>query len=172
MTRAHESPVKPVQLRLRMTFWLDMALLISVCAMQDITFTGLVIHEWLGVVMIVMVFAHLLLAWGWIATQCRLLFTAQSFRSRINYLINLALFASVTAVIFSGILISQKAIPLLTGTSAAPEMDWHWDIIHIRFSQNVLVLSGLHLAINWDWALAAMQKLFVEKLRRVRDGAM
>jgi hypothetical protein len=35
----------------------------------------------------------------------------------------MTLFAGVTAVIFSGILISQKAIPTLIGTNAAPEMD-------------------------------------------------
>jgi len=162
-----------------MTFWLDMALLVSVCALQDVAFTGLVLHEWLGIALVAMVVAHLLLAWSWIATQSRRLLTAQSFRSRINYLINLTLFASVTAVIFSGILISQKAIPTLTGTNAAPEMDWRWDLLHNRFSQNLLILSGLHLAINWEWALAAVQKLFLpmvekaqERLLRFRKGAL
>jgi hypothetical protein len=162
-----------------MTFWLDVALLVSVCGLQDVAFTGLVIHEWLGLAMVAMVFAHLLLAWSWIVTQTRLLFGVQSFRSRINYLINMTLFAGVTAVIFSGILISQKAIPTLTGTNIAPEMDWRWDLLHNRFSQNLLILSGLHLAINWDWALAAMQKLFLPvlekahaRVRRFREGAL
>lgn len=170
---------KPAPWRLRMTFWLDMALLVSVCALQDVAFTGLVLHEWLGLALVAMVLAHLLLAWSWISTQSRRLFTAQSFRSRINYLINLTLFAGVTAVIFSGILISQKAIPTLTGTNAAPEMDWRWDLLHNRFSQNVLILSGLHLAINWDWALAAFQKLLLpmvektqERLHHFRKGAL
>jgi hypothetical protein len=170
---------KPVQWRLRMTFWLDVGLLVSVCALQDVAFTGLVLHEWLGLLMVAMVIAHLLLAWSWIATQSRRLLTSQSFRSRINYLINLALFAGVTAVIFSGILISQKAIPTLTGASTAPEMDWRWDLLHNRFSQNVLILSGLHLAINWEWALAAMQRLFFplaekaqERFRRFLGGEL
>src|SRR5882757_1481269 len=103
---------KPAQWRLKMTFWLDVSLLVSVCAMQDVSFTGLVLHEWLGLAMVAMVFAHLLLAWSWIATQSRRLFAVQSARARINYLLNLSLFACVTAVIFSGILISQKAIPM------------------------------------------------------------
>jgi len=81
---------------------------------------------------------------------------------------DLSLFAGVTPVIFSGILISQKAIPTLIGTKAAPDMDWRWDTLHNRFSQAVVMLSGFHLAINWDWALAAGQKLF----RRVREGAL
>ena len=153
---------------MKLTFWLDVTLLVSVCTLQTVSFTGLVLHEWLGLAMVGMVLAHLLLAWSWIASQSRRLFTLQSVRARINYLLNLTLFAGITAVIFSGILISQKAIPPLTGTRAAPDMGWRWDWLHNQFSQAVVLLSGLHLAINWDWVLAAGQKLF----SRVQEGAL
>ena len=166
MVKARDS-AKPAQWRLKITFWLDMTLLASVCALQTVRFTGLVLHEWLGVAMVGMVFAHLLFSWSWIASLSRRLFTAQSTRARINYLLNLSLFASVTAAIFSGMLISQKAIPVLTGTNAAPHMDWRWDSLHNQFSQTVLLLSGFHLAMNWDWVLAAGEKVF----RRVLEGA-
>ncbi len=158
---------KPARWRLKVTFWLDVTLLISVCALQTVPFTGLVIHEWLGLAIVGMVFVHLLLAWSWIASQTRRLFAAQSLRARVNYLLNLALFGCVTAAIFSGILISQKAIPALRGIKAAPDMDWRWDTLHNQFSQAVVVLTGFHLAINWDWILAALEKV----LRRFREGA-
>jgi len=153
------APAKPAAWRLKTTFGLDAALMGSVCALQTVRFTGLVIHEWLGLAMIAMIFAHLLFSWSWIASLSRRLFV-QSARSRINYLLNLSLFAAVTAVIFSGILISQKAIPALIGTNAAPDMDWRWDYLHDLFSQFVVMLSGFHLAMNWDWVLAAAEKLF------------
>jgi hypothetical protein len=156
---ARES-AKSAPWRLKITFWLDVTLLVTVSALETVPFTGLVIHEWLGLAAVGMVFAHLLLSWSWIASHSRRWFTAQSIRSRVNYLLNLTLFAGITAVIFSGVLISQKAIPMLTGTKAAPDMDWRWDSIHDRFSNFVLILAGLHLAINWDWALAAGQKVF------------
>jgi Domain of unknown function (DUF4405) len=152
--------VRPLPWRLKITFWLDLTLLASVCALQTVSFTGLVLHEWLGLALVGMFVAHLLFAWSWIASQSRRFFLQQSFRARINYLLNLSLFASVTAVIFSGILISQKAIPLLTGTNAAPHMDWRWDTLHNQFSAIVVMLSAFHLAINWDWVLAAGQKVF------------
>ncbi len=63
-------------------------------------------------------------------------------------------------MIFSGVLMSHKAIPTLTGARAAPQMDWHWDYFHTGFSQLVLMLSGLHLAIDWEWVLAAGQRIF------------
>jgi hypothetical protein len=157
---------KPAQWRLKITFWLDATLLVSICALQTVRFTGLVLHEWLGLAMVGMVLAHLVFAWSWIASQSRF-FTLQSIRARINYLLNLGLFAAVTAVIFSGILISQKAIPTLTGTKATPDIDWRWDALHNQFSDIVLMLVGFHLAINWEWVLAAGQKIF----RRFLEGA-
>ena len=108
----------------------------------------------------VMVLAHLLLAWSWIASQSRRFFSLRTVRARINYLLNLSLFAAVTAVIYSGALISQKAIPALTRTRAAKDMDWRWDNLHNQFSAAVLMLVGFHLAINWEWVLAAGQKIF------------
>jgi cytochrome b561 len=164
---ATRKSAKSAQWRLKLTFWLDVTLLVSTCALQTVRFTGLVLHEWLGLAIVGMVLAHLLLAWSWIASQSRRFFSLQSIRPRINYLLNLSLFAAVTAVIFSGVLISQKAIPALTGTKAAKDMDWRWDNLHNQFSAAVLMLVGFHLAINWEWALAAGQKIF----RRFLEGA-
>ncbi len=115
-----------------------------------------------------MVVAHLLLSWAWIASVSRRFLTAQTVRARINYVLNLSLFAAITAAIFSGILISQQAIPALTGSKAPPGMDCRWDTLHRQFSTAVIILSGFHLATNWNWALAAGQKIF----RCVRETAL
>ncbi len=163
---ATREPAKPKQWRLKITFWLDLTLLVSICALQTVPFTGLVLHEWLGLVMVGMVLAHLLFSWSWIASQSRRFLTLKSIRARINYLLNLSLFAAVTAAIFSGILISQKAIPMVLGTKAAPDMEWRWDTLHNQFSAAVVMLAGFHLAINWEWTLAAGQKIF----RRFLEG--
>jgi hypothetical protein len=160
-------PTKPPQSRLKTTFWLDVALLVSVCALEAVPFTGLVLHEWLGLALAGMIFAHLLFSWAWIASTGRRLFVGKSARARVNYLLNMSLFAIMTALIFSGILISQKAIPVLAGMKTAPVMDWRWDTIHNQLSSYAVILGGLHLAINWDWALAAGEKLF----RRIQEAA-
>ena len=158
---------KLAQWRLKTTFWLDVILLVSICALQTVRFTGLILHEWLGLAVVGMVFAHLLLAWSWIASQSRRFFTLQSIRARINYLLNLSLFAAVAAAVYSGILISQKAIPTLTRSKAARDINWRWDTLHNQFAAVVVMLVGFHLAINWEWALAAGQKIF----RRFLEGA-
>jgi Domain of unknown function (DUF4405) len=157
---AAREPSKSAAWRLKVTFWLDVTMLVSICALQTVRFTGLVLHEWLGLAIVSMILAHLLFSWSWIASQSRRFFTLPSIRARINYLLNLTLFAGITAVIFTGILISQKAIPTLIGMKTAPAMDWQWDTLHNQFSGIVLMLVGLHLAINWEWTLAAGQKIF------------
>jgi len=146
--------------RLKTTFCLDITLLVSVCVLESDRFTGLVIHEWLGLAIIAMVLAHLLFSWTWIATQSRRFFAKQTVRDRINYVINFVFFFSVTAAIFSGILISQKAIPTLTGTNFSPAMGMRWSGLHETSSHLILILAGFHLAINWDWLLAATRNLF------------
>ena len=155
--------------RLKTAFWLDGALLVSVCVLQTVRFTGLVIHEWLGLAMVAMVLAHLLFSWNWIATQSRRLLVERSARARVNYVMNLVLFGLVTASLFSGILISQKAIPSLTGTRISPDdLDLRWAELHKMFSSLVLIFSGFHLAINWDWLLAAAGNVF----RRFRESEL
>lgn len=153
--------------RLKITFWLDATLLVSFCALRTVPFTGLVLHEWLGLAMAAMILGHLLLAWSWVASQTRRFFTRLPIRARMNYVLNLSLFAVATAAIFSGILISQKAIPALAGTNVVPVMDWRWDALHNQFSDVVFMLAGFHLALNWEWALAASQRVF---RRRIAQG--
>ena len=134
--------------------------MVSVCALETVPVTGMVLHEWLGLAIVGMIIAHVLLSWAWVAAKTRQLFKAQPARARVNYLLNLGLFACMTAVVFSGILISQDAIPALTGNPAADlTTQFGWDLIHRRFSDWVLILAGLHLAINWEWSVAAARKI-------------
>jgi hypothetical protein len=106
-----------------MAFWLDVGLLIAVCALEQVPFTGALLHEWLGLAFGAMIVWHLLLSWAWISSQTRQLFPVESARTVLNYLLNLCLFACVTAVVYSGIMISQEAIPLFTKARTAIRTD-------------------------------------------------
>ena len=155
--------------RLKTTFWLDIALLISVCALQTVRFTGLIVHEWLGLAVIAMVLAHLLFSWGWIATQSHRFCAKQTARERTNYVLNFTFFFVVTGAIFSGILVSQKAVPMLTGTRVSPDdMNMRWAMLHEELGATILFLAAFHLAINWEWLLAAAGNVF----RRFRESTL
>ncbi len=144
---------------LKFTFWLDAGLLLGFCAAESTGFTGMIVHEWLGIALTAMVLVHLLLSWTWIATSTRRFF-AVSMRTRVNYLLNLCLFGSATAVIASGLLISREAIPAVLGIRADVKTDYQWGVVHDKMSDLVLIIAALHLAINWDWSVTVARKIF------------
>jgi cytochrome b len=155
--------------RLKYVFWLDASLLFLFCALEVVPFTGLLLHEWVGLAVVPMIVVHLLLSWTWIASSTRGLVRSPSWRGRVNYLLNLLLFASVTAVVYSGILISQDAVPAMTGKTAI-RLDgiFSWRYVHNRSANLVLFLAGMHLAMNWTWSVAAARKIlaFGSEIRR------
>ena len=146
--------------RLQVVFVLDIALLVSVCALETVPITGLIAHEWLGLAVAGMVVAHLLLSWAWIASTTGRLMRGVSRRTRVNYFLNAAFFFFMTAVIFSGVLISQQALPAMTGRPVVElAATFPWDRIHGQASNFIVVLASLHLAMNWEWLAAAWRKV-------------
>jgi len=148
--------------RLKIVFFLDAALLISVCALETVPFTGMIIHEWLGIMFAFLMSVHLLLSWSWIALSTRRFVTGATGRTRVDYLLNFGLFACMTTLIYSGIQISQQAVPFVTRSAGGnPPLRFPWGPIHDTLSNVVVVLAGLHLAINWEWVRAATRKLWL-----------
>ncbi len=142
--------------RIQTVFWLDLTLLVGMCALQSVSFTGLSLHEWLALAILCPILVHILLSWTWIDASSRRLAAAQGARTRVNYLLNCCLFASVVVVIFSGVMISEVALPAFGIKSAAGNRAW--TLLHNRTSSLVVAFTGLHLAINWDWSVAAAKK--------------
>lgn len=132
---------------------LDLILLLSLCALEHVPFTGMTLHEWLGLAIGVLIVIHLLLSWSWISASTWRFFAGASNRTRINYVLNLCLFGFMAAVIYSGILSSQQAVPALASA------DTRWARLHDRFSDCLVALAAAHLAINWDWLLAATRRI-------------
>ena len=85
--------------RLKFVFWLDVALLLSVCALETVPFTGLIVHEWLGLAMVAMILVHVLLSWSWVASSTRKLFREAGSHARVTYPLNLCLFAFMSGLI-------------------------------------------------------------------------
>jgi hypothetical protein len=134
-------------------FVLDAILLLLLCVLEHVPLTGMILHEWLGLALALLIVIHLLLSWAWIAAATKRFLSTASTRTRVNYVLNACLFGAMTATILSGVLISQQAVPALASADA------RWDRLHDFVSNLVVILAGLHLAINWDWLLAAVRRL-------------
>ena len=135
-------------------FSLDTSLLIGLSAVYVVRLTGLPAHEWLAFAFAAAALVHLLLSWSWIGKATLRVFAGAGSRNTLNYCLNFALFAGVVIVLLSGFMISRYAAPAL-GLHIAENLVWRR--VHVQTSNLVILLTGLHVALNWDW-IAAMLK--------------
>ncbi len=151
--------------RARFLFWLDVLLLLAVALLQEPRRTSLAGHEWLGVGFAVVLALHLLVNWRWIVMTLARVRAGESRRARVNASLNATLFVLMAVTVFSGLVVSEIVLPL---TGLVPSGLSAWRQIHGFVSGLVLVVVGLHVALNWDWIAGVVR---TGALWRPRRGA-
>ena len=124
-------------------------------------FTGMAIHEWLGIAFGAAIITHLLLHWQWLVAVTRRFLANIPRQARLNYLLNMLLFIDVTLIIFSGLMISRVALPSL-GLSLGESGAWRG--IHSLTANLSLALVGLHVALHWQWLVKAIKRYIIQPL--------
>ena len=118
-------------------------------------------HEWISLAFIGILAVHLLFSWTWIVGVGARLLSALRGQVRFNFVLDVFSYLAMVAVIVSGIVISESALPSL----GLPRVhDRFWAVIHDRASEFLLILIGTHLAMHWDWIVAALGRLFSGRL--------
>ena len=148
-------------------FWLDALLLVAFLLLLSPRVTGLPVHEWAGIVFCVPVLVHLLLSWTWIGTTTKRVFSTDDRRARVNYCLNITLFVLIAIEIVSGLVISQVALPFL-GVSTINDRSWR--ALHNQTLNVTHVAVGLHVAMNWQWIVAALRGPSRVREMAVRGG--
>jgi cytochrome b len=133
-------------------------------------FTGGSVHEWLGVALSGAVVVHLLLNWNWIVQITSRFFSKAAKGQRLKYFLNWSLFASGIMIVLSGLMISKTVMPFL-GLSVPQNMSWKQ--LHELFTNILMVLMGLHVAVHWSWIVNMFKRLFALRVvRRVVSPAL
>ncbi|MCA9980659.1 MAG: cytochrome b/b6 domain-containing protein, partial [Anaerolineales bacterium] len=160
-TSTLESPVVPhgrVKRKLSDTvknFWLDIVLVIAFVVDMNLQFTGLLIHEWLGIAFGIALVYHLLLHWQWLVSVTQRLFRRLPAGQRLKYFVDWALFVNMVLLVATGLWISQEVLaPLGIPTSDNPL----WRQIHHITADLSIWLVALHLALNWKWILSTAKR--------------
>ena len=153
----------------RARYWLvlDVFMLALVCVLEALSLTGLTWHEWLGFVLCALVLFHVILQWPWFTTEFRRLFTRGACRTRVNSALNYLLFIVMVAVLVSGVLISNQIAPLIGGTLGRSRV---WTDLHGWLNFTLIVLVGVHLAMNWDLILGTIRRRAVPLARMPAPG--
>jgi hypothetical protein len=141
--------------RLTSLLLLDTAMLLLVCVLECVALTGLHMHEWLGFALCPLVLLHVVIQWQWFITQFQRMRATGGWRVRINSALNLILLVLMAAVLLSGILVSRLGTTVFGEALGRVRV---WSDIHGSLNFVLVVLVGLHLALNWDWMVAALRR--------------
>ena len=145
----------------------DSAIFLAFLVAMAPHFSGMAVHEWLGLSFGAAIITHLLLHWQWIVEVTKRFLGKAQWSARINYILNALLFVDVTIIIFTGIMISESALPALGITLGAGGA---WRMLHTLSANLSLVLTGLHVALHWQW-IANMFRRFVLPTRAAQPNA-
>ena len=153
-----------VPVRTRLDFWFDGVLLVTYTLTYSLGFTGIAVHEWLGLGIGLALLLHLTLHWDWVVRTTVKLF-ARGGRDRGIWLLNLALLVVMTLCVLSGVMVSRVALYQL-GISVHPGP--FWASMHGTTAKLTLILASVHVAVRWRWIVSVGRRL-LGNLRPVRS---
>jgi len=157
------TPRRKVLARTKADFWLDAALLVAFALDYSFRFTGLSLHEWIGIALGVALVVHVTLHWDWVVRTATRLFASYAGREKLRWLLDLALIVAMTLCIGSGILISRSALPAVGIDTVR---DPFWTGLHTTTADLCVLLVGLHVALSWRWIVAVGRRLLVPRTTR------
>lgn len=129
---------------------IDSAIFLAFLLTMAPRFSGIAIHEWLSIAFGAAIITHLLLHWTWLIEVTKRFFKNAQWATRVNYVLNALLFIDITVVIFTGLMISEAALPLI-GIRVAPTGSWR--MLHEVSANGSIFLVGLHIALHWQWIM-------------------
>ena len=162
--------MKPAQAqpnRNKVNLIVDSAIFIAFLIAMAPRFSGMVIHEWLGIAFGAAIVTHLLLHWQWLVEVTKRFFGKAQWSARINYILNALLFVDITTIILSGLMISESALPLL---GIALPRSGSWRMLHTLSADLFLALIGLHIALHWQWIVSMVKRLLSMSRRAPRPS--
>lgn len=133
---------------------LDIVITAALLLLMNTAFTGMALHEWLGLGLILLFVVHLCVNGRWIRGALRHLSAAPG-KVKLRFGINAALLVLVILTALSGILISKVVFPALAVSASHT-----WTTVHILAAYGLLILSAVHIGLHGTAILTALRRLF------------
>jgi hypothetical protein len=133
-------------------WWIDIFLLLSFLVTFFMDITGLIAHQWIGIVSFGLAGLHLLLHRKWVKSVSKRLFRKRSGKERGYFAVDAIILLGFSVIILSGVAMSTWLNLTLT----------HYDLwrqVHIVSSIATLVFVLLKLVFHLSWLQQTMQKL-------------
>jgi hypothetical protein len=140
----------------KVDFWLDLALFAAFAVDYAFRFTGLAIHEWLGLGFGITLLVHVLLHWDWVVKTTSRILGRLVGRERVRWIVDFALLGAMTLCVASGVLVSRSALRFIGLTMSR---DSFWTGLHTTSADICLFLVAVHVALSWRWLLSVSKRL-------------
>lgn len=136
---------------------LDLVALMAFIVVLEPSFTGVPIHEWLGLALGATLLVHILLHGTWIVNTLKNFLKSLTGQTRLNCTLNIALFLAFSLLLGSGIVISH-IFDLGQTLNLSRETTRTWRQIHTVAADLCLILVGLHLGLHWKWLVNSCKR--------------
>ncbi|WP_442506141.1 DUF4405 domain-containing protein [Novipirellula sp. SH528] len=143
--------------------WLDLCMFIGMVLILAPQATGIAVHEWASFLIIIPFFLHLIFAWKWIVNTTRRFLKRIPGDARFNYVLDWLLFFLFVTASFSGVVISEAALPTL---GIHVTIDPFWSAIHDISANLLMLVIGIHLAMHWRWIVTNFEKYILRQPAR------
>jgi hypothetical protein len=144
-----------MHLGIRTKLWLDLFIFLAFLVSMQPALTGVSLHEWFTVAIIATFVVHILGQWSWILAVGRRFFQRWFHVSRLNFVLDLALFLAMITVFVSGFVISRSFLPFF-GIEVEPS--FFWRRIHDVSANLTLLIVAIHVGLHWDWVVSAVKR--------------
>lgn len=128
----------------------DAVLFITFLFTYFMDLTGLVLHQWLGVVAGVIALYHLLTHRKWVSAVTSRFFENTSTQARTYYLLDASILTGFAVMIGTGLVISTWFNLALTAYDT-------WKIVHITSSILTLVAVIIKVLAHWKWIVSVFR---------------
>jgi cytochrome b subunit of formate dehydrogenase len=146
-------------MRARTRLLLDIAIACGLIAAYRPIWTGITLHEWISVAIIVPLAIHLVVNWEWCVRIARTFADRLFHASRANFVVDAGLLFASVAVMLSGIMVSP--IPPFFGVQ--PTQLLVWSMLHAWSANAIIALFLVHTVLHRTWVAATAKRLWSER---------
>jgi hypothetical protein len=133
-------------------WWIDILLLISFPVTFFLDLTGLIIHQWIGIISITIAVFHLFLHRNWVKTVFKQIFRKRFGKARLYFVIDVTVLLGFALIGLTGLVMS-------TWLNLPLPNDDTWRQLHIAVSIATLVFILIKLVSHLRWFEQMIRKL-------------
>jgi hypothetical protein len=134
---------------------IDIVALVVYLFVANPAVTGLLIHEWLSLGLLVVCVVHVAAHLDWVQETFRHLLRKATFSARANLVLDILTLLVFVIVMVSGIMVSRHILPAFG--LVAPGY-FFWNPLHSISAKMLLALLVIHVVVHWRWIVSLFDK--------------